>query len=716
MKPADKKQIHCTAQQSRFHVDTLDSSHEVDLHDVTISVGAGKIERVLLQDAHVRIKNGTKYALVGRNGTGKSTLLEALNNKMIPGLNSKLKICLLSQIDQLEDVIDSTATVLEHVIKGDKAALKAEQRFLNRAVESTDIRETQEILLKLSLEEKEEQLDAARMIAQRRSGARGKAARLSELEAEAKVAEAKQELREAPDASEAPVLAAQKLQDAQAEFELLNGPTREARARSILRGLGFSTAQIDAPVKHLSGGWKSRSSLAIALLIESDILLLDECTNFLDLDAILWLEGYLSEQTRTVVLVSHDQEFLSNIVDETIVLRDASLRYFEGNPAAFQLEERKKYRAALKTRDALDRKREHIEKSIQQAASSARKTGDENKQRMAKSRQRKLDERFGVETSAKGTRFKVNRDMAGYHLSRRAAVEIEAPEKSVTIKLGTPSNLRAAGNLIALDGVSFARKGRAQLENISLTLSPKGRIAILGPNGAGKTTLARLMVGELLPTKGAITRHSQARIAYFAQESVEQLSTDAGLKTDTGEAMTALAYLGMRAKEQGDELTEAEARACLSAVGLQGKVASDTPLAVLSGGQKVRLALALIFYHPPHALILDEPSTHLDFATVLALAQALRHYQGGICLITHDRWLSRVVVEGESVKTATAGLAGAEDEDDDGESSSEEDEASEQGVTYRLHKGQLQVVAGVDAYVRQVEKALKRRPAPAQSR
>ncbi|KAK4056021.1 hypothetical protein OIO90_003016 [Microbotryomycetes sp. JL221] len=742
----DVHQIHCTAQQSRFHVDTLDSSREIDLHDVTITVGKRQNERILLQHSHVRIKHGVKYALVGRNGTGKSTLLQALSNKLIPGINTNLNVCLLSQIEQHENVISDETnrlSVLEHVIRGDKRALKAEQRCqtLSKAIEATDLQETQDILLKLTLEDKQEELEAARLIAQRRSGSRGKLARTNEIEAEANVAKAQQALQVTTDPSQAPLQAAQLLQQAQEQFELasfhvflsvrwnvtdtgssaqLNGPTREARARSILSGLGFSQSLIDSPIRELSGGWKSRASLAIALLIDSDVLLLDECTNFLDLPTIVWLERFLSEQTQSLVIVSHDQEFLCNIVDETIELRDQTLRYFEGNPAAFQLEQRKKFLSATKTQNALDRKRDHMEKSIQQAISTAKRTGDENKQKMAKSRQRKLDERFGLETNSKGFRFKVNRDMMGKHLTRRQAVEIESPDKSVRIKLDDPNELRSSGNLLNLDGVCFRRQNQNQfqLENINLTLSLSSRVAILGPNGVGKSTLARLMMGQLVPTKGTITRHSQARIAFFAQESVEQLSLDAQqrINEETGQPFTALSYLRHHAQDQGHSLTEQEARACLSAMGLQGKIVTEVPVSLLSGGQKVRLALCLIFYHPPHLVILDEPSTHLDFDTVLAFAQALRSYKGGVVIITHDRWLSRVVVQGQSIKSARRELASMsglneqieqgndDDDEDDDDGQDSEQESIEPGQTFRIVKGSLKQIDGVDDYVKIVQK------------
>lgn len=234
-----------------------------------------------------------------------------------------------------------------------------------------------------------------------------------------------------------------------------------------------------------------------------------------------------------------------------------------------------------------------IEASIAQGAKSAKATGDENRQRMVKSRQKKLDERWGAETSAKGTRFKLNRDMAGFHLSNRSQISIEEREKQVKIKLDDPPPLRTLGDLIHFDSVEFAypKTKTPLLSGVTFTVEQGGRLALVGANGNGKSTLAKLMMGELKPTKGTITRHPSlppSKIGYFSQHSVENLSMPISNDSqDRSTPVTALSYFIDHFEARGETLEPQVVFQCLGSFGLQGKVASETPLAQLSGGQKV---------------------------------------------------------------------------------------------------------------------------------
>ncbi|KAJ6482821.1 P-loop containing nucleoside triphosphate hydrolase protein [Mycena vitilis] len=703
--PKNVNLITATSQQSRFHTETLLTSLEIDLKGVTIAIG----ERELISSSHLRFKQGVRYGLVGRNGSGKSTLLTAIADKLIPGLNPSMRILLLSQVEDSARATDApgvaSVNVLKHVVKGDKERQAAVDEFeaLTKATEATSLRDTQRIVYGLRLDARRRELQEARKIASRRSGTRGKDARLEEIKAEENLKQAEILLETVDTADvESDIMnqALEMLQNVQVTLELLETSSTEARAASILAGLGFTQEMIEGPFTSLSGGWRSRCSLATSLLVHSDVLLLDEPSNFLDLEAIIWLEGFLSTQSRTLVLISHDQDFLNNVVEETIILRNKSLEYFEGTPAAFEVNERKKSKQLASTQEAMDKKRGHIEKSIQQGIASAKKTGDENRQRMVKSRQKKLDERFGVETSAKGTRFKLNRDMEGYHLTNRADVEKMVTEGKIKINIESPEKLRTLGDLIHFDAVEyrFPKAKTPFLEDITFTINQGGRCAFVGANGHGKSTIAKLVMGKLKPTKGNIVRHPLLKIGYFDQHAVESLSGP------LAQTKTALSYFMEHFEAKGETVVEQDARKCLGSFGLQGKIASDTPLVQLSGGQKVRLAIALIVFIPPPLLLLDEVTTHVDFPTISALAQALKTFTGAIIIITHDRWFSRVVIEGESRHASPN-----KDASDDS-SSEDDDDTTSPGKTYRVGGGKLKLMEkGMAQYVALVERKLARK-------
>ncbi|KII94954.1 hypothetical protein PLICRDRAFT_660687 [Plicaturopsis crispa FD-325 SS-3] len=629
--------ITATSQQSRFHTETLDAGLELDLQGVTISIG----EHELITDSRLKLKGGVRYGLIGRNGSGKSTLLQAIADKLIPGISSSLRILFVSQVMDsaraatFEDGNDEDVSVLQHVIGGDKQRLEAVKEFdmLTRAVESTNLGETQCIVSSLRLAKYQRALDYARKIASRTSGTRGKKAREEEIRAEDRLKAAKEALEQGTVDVNVLSQAADMLLDVTTTLEILDAATAESRAATILAGLGFSQEMVKSPYVSLSGGWRSRCALATSLLVQSDILILDEPSNFMDLAATLWLEQYLVSRTGTLILTSHDQVFLNHVVEETIHIRHKTLRYFEGTPHAYDVNERKRYRAAKKSQDVLNKKKEHIESSIRQGVASAKQTGDENRMRMVKSRQKKLDERWGVETSAKGGRFKLNRDLAGFHETSRAEVTVEEAELSVKIVILDPDKLRTLGDLVHLENVSFRYPNAVKptLEGVTLTVDQGGRCAFVGANGQGKSTLSKLILGELSPTRGSITRHPLLKIGYFSQHSVEELSGSA--------ESTALTYFLDHFAKKGDTVSESDARRCLGSFGLGGKIASDTPLGALSGGQKVRLAFALIVFRPPSLLLLDEVTTHVDAPTIQALAIALRHFSGGVILVTHDRYV-----------------------------------------------------------------------------
>ncbi|BAE56043.1 unnamed protein product [Aspergillus oryzae RIB40] len=520
--------------------------------------------RELISDAHLRLKAGVHYGLIGRNGTGKSTLLRAMADKLVPGIPHSTRIAILQQTETAseEDVKDFAAeeaenkhkTVLQYVLSSDHSR--------------------NEVVQKMNLVDIEQQ------------------------------------------------------------------------ARQILIGLGFHETTFDKPFLTLSGGWRMRCMLASVLIQSPDFMILDEPTNFLDLLGVVWLENYLRQlkdtSQTTIILVSHDRDFVNAVCEEIIILRDQKFTYFKGNLSAYEkdFEEQKLYWGRMK--EAQERQIAHMEATIRETTKTGKKTNDDNKLRMAKSRQKKLDDRMGVQVSATGGRFKLNRDRAGWHSSSREEIEVPTDEKGTSLILPDATELRYPGPLISAEGIVFKYKpnGAPVLDGVDLVMHMGDRVGLMGLNGCGKSTLIRLLVGNALPTKGKISTHSRLKLGYYAQHSIEDLQ-------EQGQADPNLTALGLMAKETDGIMSEGHLRGLLSSLGLQGRIASDVPVSRLSGGQLVRLALAKVIWNSPHLLVLDEITTHLDFHTVTALASALSSFNGAILLVSHDRFLVRSVIEGK---------------------------------------------------------------------
>jgi ATP-binding cassette subfamily F protein 3 len=471
----------------------------------------------------------------------------------------------------------------------------------------------------------------------------------------------------------------------------------EARARSVLLGIGFSAQRIENPVSELSGGWKTRCSLASALFQSADLLLLDEPTNFLDLPSIIWLEKYIQtlDSQTTLITVTHDRSFADGVADELLVLRNQSLEAFKGNVSGYETARWRSYKYFSRMQAAQEKQKKHMQATIDRNLRMAKRSGDDKKLKQVSSRKKKLNERMGMEVSAKGTRFKLNRDRAGWHDSLRDSIEVPDFDPPPRMAFPVcPSDLRFPGALVSLENVCFDyRVSRTQipiLRDINLNIHLGERLGIVGMNGSGKSTLVSLMIANSqisadspVPSKGNIARHTRVKIGLYSQQAVEELQNIALAEP----RLTALTHL---LEYTSGNLSEQEARDLLSSLGLAGKVTSEVPLRNLSGGQKVRLALAKVLWDPPHLLILDEVTTHLDPDSIQALALRLREYQGAILLITHDRFFMRCVVEGESPKSSGEI---AEHESDTG-SDSDEDGLPECGVVYRLFKTKLKKLAG----------------------
>lgn len=360
----------------------------------------------------------------------------------------------------------------------------------------------------------------------------------------------------------------------------------ELQARKTLIGLGFKEEMLDRPLNTFSGGWQMRCKLAGVLIQRPDIMILDEPTNFLDLLGVMWLESYLTRMKEssetTLLLVSHDRDFVNTVCEELIMIRDKSISYFRGNLAAYEedFESQKLYWGRMK--EAQEKQIAHMESSIRENIKAGKKSGDDNKLRQAKSRQKKIDDRMGIQVSAKGTKFKLNRDLVGYHLTQRAEIDVPTDEKGVSFNFPDAPDLRFPGPLISLENIHFSykKKDPLVLNDVNLVIHLGDRIGIMGLNGCGKSTFLQILTGAMEPTKGKVTRHPRLKIAYYAQNSVSNLQKQ-------GQSDQALTALSLMLGEVDGALSEGEVRASLASIGLPGRVASDVPVSRLSGGQLV---------------------------------------------------------------------------------------------------------------------------------
>ncbi|OJJ77016.1 hypothetical protein ASPBRDRAFT_50004 [Aspergillus brasiliensis CBS 101740] len=721
MEPATT--IQCTSQQTRFHIESP-NYRELDIKGLQILVTSaekpttkGKTKArskdgiEILSNANLVLKEGRRYALVGRNGTGKSTLLRSIAEKFIPGIPENTKIAILQQTRLTDGANDSTpaggdtleSSVLQTVIERATARRTIEREIstLSQGIDTSDPYAPVKALRSLKHERLQQRLFILDKDARLRSGMRGMQARKALVAFEKVVAESKNMLDQPPE-DISPAILQQETQEAidmlaqlQAQIEPSLVAETETRARSILTGLGFSSAIMAKSISDLSGGWHMRASLASTLLREADILILDEPTNFLDMLGIIWLQRYLtslSENSRnppTMILVSHDRDFITLCTD-LIILKDKQLTYFHGDLPTYELSqsERRQYLTTMK--EAQEKQKAHIEKTIAANLKAGKANDDQNKIRQAKSRQKKLDNRWGMEVGARGGRFKLNRDLVGYHFTAREEIEIPPEERPVVIHLPEPPDLRFPGSLVTLEKVSF-RYGATEpvvVRDVDLSVGMGERVGILGLNGAGKSTLIQLLVGEMSPTHGTRSTHPRLRLGYYSQHGVEALQA-LGAREET---LTALALL---TRDVEGELTEGEIRGLLSQLGLPGRIAADVPIRKLSGGQLVRCQLARLFWRRPHCLVLDEVTTHLDYETVTALRRALSEWEGAVVAVSHDRWFMRGAVEGVN--------------DGEGDGDDEEEVEERRRLVYMVRGGELSVLGrGVDEFEELVEKRVRK--------
>ncbi|KAL8401528.1 hypothetical protein RB596_008371 [Gaeumannomyces avenae] len=788
--------IQVSCKQTRFHIEASPNYRELDIEGLNITVAAppsqagtagttakGKAKKTkgegleLLSNAKLRLKAGQRYALVGRNGSGKSTLLKAISEKLIPGIPEATRVSILQQTDADHDggggdapptaagaqqgssssssaaSVPSSASALEYVVERatSKNELERDISALSSGVnETASVHGALRALRKLKHDRLQKRLFVLDKDARLRSGARGLQARKALTEFEKTVAASESLINQADDdiAPEALQAETQEAVDMLAELQLQVEPARlaevEARARKMLAGLGFKPETLEKPFSSLSGGWRMRASLAACLLHDADILILDEPTNFLDLLGIVWLQRYLGSleeggetaagtaEPPTLILVSHDRDFISLCTD-VLVVKDKQLTYHHGDLASYESSTAERRVHLRRVKEAKDKQKAHMQDTIARNLREGRRGGDDARVRQAKSRQRKLDERWGVEVSAKGTRFKLNRDMVGWFDSKREDVEVPPEDRAVVVVLPEPPELRFPGALISLEGVSFRYRGAQKkqqvqlplvLQDVTLSVGMGDRVGIVGLNGSGKSTLIKLLVEDHRPTSGTAARHPRLRLGYYSQHAVQELQA-LGLAEPE---LTALSLMlretgagdhpeaGSSGGSGGDaavKMSEGEVRALLGSLGLPGRLASDVAVRRLSGGQLVRLGLARILWRRPQCLVLDEPTTHLDYETVSALREALRRWAGAVVLVSHDRWFVRGVVQGAAALEPgeDGGDAGDLEEDDEDESADEGGAggAPRRRSVYRLRAGKLSLLeGGVQEFEDVMEKRVKK--------
>ena len=489
------------------------------IKEITYSVAG----RTLLENTSVTIPAGHKVGLVGRNGTGKTTLFRIIRKEMVLDtgeieMPQGWKIGGVSQ-----EVPGNEVSLIDTVLAADteRVSLLAEAETATDPTRIADIQN-----------------------------------RLTDIDAW----------------------------------------SAEARASSILKGLGFTASEQLQPCSAFSGGWRMRVALAAVLFSEPDLLLLDEPTNYLDLEGALWLEAYLVKYPHTVLIVSHDRELLNRSVGGILHLEDKGLIYYTGNYDMFvkqRAEKRALLASAAKKQDA---KRAHLEAFVNRFKAKA------SKAKQAQSRVKALEK---MET-------------------------IRVPEDAARTVFTFPKPEELSPPIIATEGVSVGYGETIVLDKLDLRIDQDDRIALLGRNGEGKSTLSKLLSGRLEKMGGKFASSNKLRIGFFAQHQVDELYVDE----------TPLDHLFReRGKEGGAKL-----RARLAGFGL-GADQAETEVGRLSGGQKARLSLLLATIDAPHLLILDEPTNHLDIESREALVEALTAYTGAVILVSHDMHLLSLVAD-----------------------------------------------------------------------
>ncbi|PJG82536.1 ABC transporter ATP-binding protein [Caviibacterium pharyngocola] len=385
-----------------------------------------------------------------------------------------------------------------------------------------------------------------------------------------------------------------------ARLDTIDAWTIQARASALLHGLGFTQQELQQPVKSFSGGWRMRLNLAQALLCRSDLLLLDEPTNHLDLDAVIWLERWLAQYSGTLILISHDRDFLDPIVNKILHIENQKLNEYTGDYSSFEIQRAEKLAQQTALYRQQQQKISHLQKYIDRFKAKA------SKAKQAQSRIKALERMELIAPAYADNPFT-------FHFRE----PLSLPNPLVSIEKASA-------------GYGSGESAVEILQKIKLNLVPGSRIGLLGKNGAGKSTLIKLLAGELTALSGNVQLAKGVQLGYFAQHQLDTLRAEE----------SALWHLQKIAPQQ----TEQQLRDYLGSFAFHGDKVNQA-VQSFSGGEKARLVLALIVWNRPNLLLLDEPTNHLDLDMRQALTEALVDYQGSLVVVSHDRHLLRNTVE-----------------------------------------------------------------------
>ena len=552
----------------------------IHLSNVTIALPNGK---ELLSNTSMDIQKGHRFGLIGRNGLGKSFLLQRLAKKSIPGMPHDMRVLLVQQ-----QLAGSNETPLQVLQKADVHRV----RLLQEQEELEALLETSDDLSQMEITDTAERLGA--------------------------IAE---------------------------ELDTMDSDRAEERALAILRGLQFTPEMLDAPTHNLSGGWRMRLSLARALFVQSDLLLLDEVSNHIDLAGLDWLIQYLrKDRERTMIIVSHDRSFLDAVCTDIIHMNHQVLKYHPGNFSEFERQQEEKSAREAQILDAAERQRNKAEAFVKKQEAMARsKSADPNKQRQAKMIKDKKLDRIG-NYREDGKRYKLNSwkklDEKSLRLAQKVTIEVDEP----IIKMHFPNPTWPIGigpddAIVRMEKFSFgySESGNMILKRNTLNLSRGSKVAVVGKNGSGKSTLMRLFAQEIKPTdycsSGEFWHHPNIRIGHMTQFSVEELEQykhQTVVEYAEEKLRSCKASASIVAKASGN------IRQYLGAFGLGGKHAMQ-PIGKLSGGERMRLCFATVLAEEPHLLLLDESTNHCDYETLDSMSKALNEYQGSVLMVSHNQ-------------------------------------------------------------------------------
>lgn len=486
--------------------------------------------QVLLEHSNATVFSGHKVGLVGANGSGKSSLFAALRGDLMPDAGDIQVPASWALAHMAQEITSLDQSLLDFVLDGDQAYRQALSQVAQTMAQDSAHDEMQ----------------------------------------------------------------AQAIAKAHESLERAGGYDAKARAARLLAGLGFEANQLIESVGSLSGGWRIRLSLAKALMCPSDLLLLDEPTNHLDLETVTWLEGWLKHYTGTLIVISHDRDFLDAVVDEIIHIENHQLHTYSGNYTAFE----KQRAERLRQQQALYVKQQH---SI--------------------AHMRQFIDRFRAKASkAKAAQSRLKA------LSRLEALAPAHLDSPFDFAFDDPPSV--ANPMVHLERVTLGYGDHKVLNDISIGISPGDRIGLLGLNGAGKSTLIRAIAGSLKPLDGRLMHAKGLGIGYFAQHQLEQLHAHESV----------LWHMSKQDATLGLETNEQQTRDFLGRFNFSGDIV-DSDIRQLSGGEKARLVLALLVRSKPNLLLLDEPTNHLDLQMRQALTMALQSYEGAVMVVSHDRHL-----------------------------------------------------------------------------